>query len=95
MSHSYYLHIIGWSVAYTYFSATGAYFGKNSVEFMISYLGNTGQVLLFWGISVALLGVAVGQGVSKGIERWVKVMMPALYVAAILLVLRSLTLVHQ
>ncbi|RLF77566.1 Na+dependent transporter [Thermococci archaeon] len=90
--NSYYLHIIGWSAAYTYFSATGAYFGKDSVQFLINYLGNTGQVLLFWGISVALLGVAVGQGVSKGIERWVKVMMPLLYVAAILLVIRSLTL---
>jgi len=90
--NSYYLHIIGWSAAYTYFSATGAYFGKDSVEFLISYLGNNTQVFIFWGISVALLGVAVGQGVSKGIERWVKVMMPALYVAAILLVLRSLTL---
>ena len=31
--NSYYLHVIGWSAAYTYFSATGAYFGKNSVEF--------------------------------------------------------------
>ncbi|RLF77574.1 Na+dependent transporter, partial [Thermococci archaeon] len=90
--NSYYLHIIGWSAAYTYFSATGAYFGKDSVEFLISYLSNNTQVFIFWGISVALLGVAVGQGVSKGIERWVKVMMPALYVAAILLVLRSLTL---
>lgn len=90
--NSYYLHVIGWSAAYTYFSATGAYFGKNSVEFMIGYLTNTGQVLLFWGISVILLGIAVGQGVSKGIERWVKVMMPVLYIAAILLVLRSLTL---
>ncbi|WP_175059571.1 sodium-dependent transporter [Thermococcus sp. 2319x1] len=90
--NSYYLHIVGWSAAYTYFSATGAYFGKDSVEFLIGYLTNNTQVFIFWGISVALLGIAVGQGVSKGIERWVKVMMPALYVAAILLVLRSLTL---
>ena len=90
--NSYYLHIIGWSAAYTYFSATGAYFGKDSVEFLISYLSNNTQVFLFWGLSVALLGIAVAQGVSKGIERWVKVMMPVLYVAAILLVLRSLTL---
>lgn len=91
--NSYYLHVIGWSAAYTYFSATGAYFGDiNTAEFMIKYLTNTQQVLIFWGISVILLGIAVGQGVSKGIERWVKVMMPVLYIAAILLVLRSLTL---
>ncbi|USS40231.1 sodium-dependent transporter [Thermococcus aggregans] len=90
--NSYYLHIVGWSAAYTYFSATGAYFGKDSVEFLISYLSNNTQVFLFWAISVGLLGIAVGQGVSKGIERWVKVMMPLLYVAAILLVIRSLTL---
>jgi len=90
--NSYYLHIVGWSAAYTYFSATGAYFNKNSYEFFVNYVSNTPQVLVFWAISVGLLGIAVGRGVSKGIERWVKVMMPALYIAAILLVIRSLTL---
>ncbi|NJE00720.1 sodium-dependent transporter [Thermococcus sp. JdF3] len=84
--NSYYLHLIGWSAAYSYFSATGAYFGQNTGEFFGNYLGNHAQVMLFWGITVILLAIAVGQGVSKGIERWVKVMMPLLYVFAIIMV---------
>ncbi|WP_297457981.1 Na+dependent transporter [Thermococcus sp.] len=84
--NSYYLHLIGWSAAYSWFSITGAYFGKNTGEFFVQYLSNHAEVFLFWGITVVLLAIAVGQGVSKGIERWVKVMMPLLYIFAILMV---------
>ncbi|BAD85621.1 sodium-dependent transporter, SNF family [Thermococcus kodakarensis KOD1] len=90
--NSYYLHLIGWSAAYTYFSAAGSYFGQPTGEFFSNYLSNHGQVMLFWGITVILLAIAVGQGVSKGIERWVKVMMPLLYVFAILMIIYIFTL---
>ncbi|WP_297519088.1 Na+dependent transporter [Thermococcus sp.] len=84
--NSYYLHLIGWSAAYSWFSLTGAYFGTNTGDFFTHYLSNYGEIFLFWGITVILLAIAVGQGVSKGIERWVKVMMPLLYIFAILMV---------
>ncbi|WP_324735291.1 sodium-dependent transporter [Thermococcus sp. SY098] len=89
---SYYYQVIGWSAAYTYYSLTGAYFGQDTVKFFLNYVANLKAVIFFWGITMVLLGIAVGQGVSKGIERWVKVMMPLLYVFAILLVIRALTL---
>lgn len=86
--NSYYLHLIGWSAAYSWFSISGAYFNvENTAEFFASYLSNHGLVFLFWGITVVLLAIAVGQGVSKGIERWIKVMMPLLYIFAIILVI--------
>lgn len=84
--NSYYLHLIGWSAAYSWFSITGAYFGKSTGDFFVQYLSNHTEVMLFWGITVILLAIAVGQGVSKGIERWVKVMMPLLYIFAIIMV---------
>ncbi len=84
--NSYYLHLIGWSAAYSWFSITGAYFGTNTGQFFGNYLSNYGEIFLFWGITVILLAIAVGQGVSKGIERWVKIMMPLLYIFAILMV---------
>jgi len=89
---SYYYQVIGWSAAYTYYSLTGAYFGKDTVQFFLNYVADTKSVIFFWGLTMVLLGIAVGQGVSKGIERWVKVMMPLLYIFAILLVIRALTL---
>lgn len=89
---SYYYQIIGWSAAYTYYSLTGAYFGQDTVKFFLSYVANTKAVIFFWGLTMVILGIVIGQGVSKGIERWVKVMMPLLYVFAIILVIRALTL---
>ena len=49
-------------------------------------------MLIFWVISLALLGWAVMKGVSEGIEAWAKVMMPTIYVFGIILVIRALTL---
>ncbi len=89
---SYYYQIIGWSAAYTWYSLTGAYFGQDTYKFFVGYISNTNAVLFFWGLTMVILGIAVAQGVSKGIERWVKVMMPTLYVFAIILVIRALTL---
>ncbi|WP_297549787.1 sodium-dependent transporter [Thermococcus sp.] len=84
--NSYYLHLIGWSAAYTWFSITGAYFGKNTGQFFSNYLSNHTEVFLFWGITIVTIAIAVGRGVSKGIEKWVKVMMPLLYIFAIIMV---------
>ncbi len=84
--NSYYLHLIGWSAAYTWFSITGAYFGKNTGQFFSDYLNNHAEVLVFWGITIVTIAIAVGRGVSKGIEKWVKVMMPLLYIFAIIMV---------
>jgi len=90
--NSYYLHVVGWSVAYTYYSATGAYYGQNTVAFFINHVNNLTAVLASWGLAVVLLAIATSRGVAKGIEAWNKVMMPLLFVFAIVLVARSLTL---
>ncbi|PUA32799.1 MAG: Na+dependent transporter [Zestosphaera tikiterensis] len=90
--NSYYLHVVGWSVAYTYYSATGAYYGQNTVAFFINHVNNLTAVLASWGLAVVLLAIATSRGVAKGIEAWNKVMMPLLYVFAVVLVARSLTL---
>ena len=49
-------------------------------------------MLVFWVISIGLLGWAVMKGISEGIEAWAKVMMPTIYVFGIILVIRALTL---
>lgn len=85
--NSYYLYLIGWLVVYIYFSVVGFYFGQFIGEFFSNYLSNYGQVMFFWGIIVILFVIVVGQGVSKGIECWVKVMMLFLYVFVILMII--------
>ncbi len=85
--NSFYIPIIGWSAAYTYFSAAGSYWHHNTATFFGNFMSNHPERFLFWGITIVLLAIAVGRGVSKGIERWVSVMMPLLYAFAIILVI--------
>ena len=90
--NSYYIHVIGWTAAYTAYSAAGTYFGVDTVKFFLSHVANFPAVLISWGVSLALIGVCVARGISGGIERWCRVMMPTLYAVAIILVIRALTL---
>lgn len=92
--NSYYNHIIGWTLGYSYLSATGQYMDKTikTGEFFGQYLTSPGKSLIFWVIAVAVLGFAVMRGVQKGIEAWAKVMMPTIYVFGIILIIRTLTL---
>ena len=90
--NSYYIHVISWSVAYTAYSATGAYYGANTVEFFLSHVASLPAVVWSWLLVLVLLAICLAMGIVKGIERWNKVMMPTLYVVALILVVRSLTL---
>ncbi|MCD6157829.1 MAG: sodium-dependent transporter [Euryarchaeota archaeon] len=90
--NSYYIHVIGWTAAYFGYSIAGSYYGVDTVKFFGQHVSNLKAVLLSWLISLALLGLCVGRGVSRGIEKWATIMMPILYIAAIILVIRAFTL---
>ena len=89
--NSYYTHIIGWSLGYAVESLLGGYVGVDGTTFFVNYITDP-KMLIFWVISLALLGWAVMKGVSEGIEAWAKVMMPAIYVFGIILAVRAVTL---
>ncbi len=93
--NSYYNHIIGWTLGYSYMSATGKYMDKSidtAKFFFDTYLQNPTYVFVFWLLSVAVLAFAVIKGIQKGIETWAKFMMPTIYVFGIILIIRTLTL---
>ena len=83
----------GWVIAYIWHVIStdlplitdyGAFFG--------AMIENPGEVLLFQGLFMLATVYVVQAGVSQGIERANKYMMPALFVMFLLLALRSLTL---
>jgi Na+-dependent transporters of the SNF family len=90
--NSYYIHVIGWTAAYSIYSATGAYYGVDTVDFFFDHIKNFPMVMATWLIPMILLFIAAFRGVSKGIEAFNKVMMPILYVFAVLLAIRSITI---
>ncbi|CAN5116436.1 sodium-dependent transporter [soil metagenome] len=98
---TYYAVILGWALAYCYFSI-GSRWGDDPGAFLDSYLQPAAQpgivgslvpgvlipLLIVWGATlIILLG-----GVKKGIEAANKVMIPTLFVTFFIVVVRGLTL---
>ncbi|MFD3157813.1 sodium-dependent transporter [Haloimpatiens sp. FM7330] len=92
--NSYYNHIIGWTLGYSFLSATGGYADKSvsTAQFFVNYIQNPKYVFLFWIISLSCLAFAVTRGIQKGIEAWAKLMMPVLYIFSFVLIIKTLTL---
>lgn len=100
----YYAYVTSWCLAFSFFSATGGYFGLETTEeigrFLAgfqgvernAYFGGLGSAYLFFGLTfAAIIGVLLG-GVARGIERLALAAMPLLFLFAAVLVVRVLTL---
>ena len=98
----YYCYIESWTLAWTFFSVTGATRGLDQAgmrHFLASYqdLAN-GTIHGFWTpfafffITIFVNFWVVSRGLSAGIERLAKIGMPILFLFAAILVIRVLTL---
>ncbi|MGV8983571.1 sodium-dependent transporter, partial [Clostridium sp.] len=92
--NSYYNHLIGWTLGYSFLSATGGYSNMaiSTGDFFASYVQNPAYVFTFWIISLSCLALAVTRGIQKGIESWAKLMMPTLYIFGFVLIYKALTI---
>jgi NSS family neurotransmitter:Na+ symporter len=98
----YYCYIESWTLAWTYFSLTGATRGLDEQgmrAFLASYQNlQNGTVHGFWVpfafffVTIAVNFYVVGRGLTAGIEKLAKIGMPILFVFAAILVVRVLTL---
>src|SRR3989338_10060709 len=100
----YYVYIESWTLGYTFFSATGKYFGLQTREAMGAFLGSyQGKIhtehfiglwaaYLFYLVALALNIYILSKGIVKGIELLDKIAMPLLFIMAILLVIRVFSL---
>lgn len=92
---SYYSVVAGWSLHYVWLSLTGTLgelgageAGQVFAQLKASPLLNIGWHLLFMGLTI---GVVVG-GVTKGVERWSRILMPALFAMLLFLLVKAFTL---
>ncbi len=92
--NSYYNHIIGWTLGYTWLSLTGAYMAPeiNTGQFFVDYIQNPGYVFGFWLLALTTLLFTAMGGIQQGIERMAKILMPLIYVFGVILIIRTLTL---
>lgn len=87
---SYYTVLSGWTFDYLVRSALGEFdgiSGEQSADVFAGLMNNPGR-LLFWSTVVNILVVlVVRRGVQGGIERAVKILMPMLFIALIVMVI--------
>ncbi|HQO24098.1 MAG TPA: sodium-dependent transporter [Acidobacteriota bacterium] len=100
----YYNVIESWTLAYTWFSATGRYFGHASREAMGQFLRgfqgaesnaffqSPATLIIFLAITLGINFIFLYRGISRGIEVLAKYGMPLLFVFAVLLAIRVLFL---
>jgi NSS family neurotransmitter:Na+ symporter len=101
----YYCYIESWTLAWTWFSVTGATRGLDEPgmrAFLLSYqdLGNHSVhgfwvPFAFYFVTIAINFAVVMKGLSGGIEKLAKIGMPILFLFAAVLVVRVLTLHPQ
>ncbi len=94
---SFYSVVAGWAVAYI-FKALGGFAPDTQALFYSTIGVDLGEgadyltPILWHGLFMVLTVAIIAAGVVKGIQRWVKILMPLLFILLLILVLRSVTL---
>ena len=86
---SYYSVIAGWALAYVIETATGTFSGLTSEQTseVFNNLTSNPQRLLFWHtVFIILTMLVVVRGVSNGLEKAVRILMPALFILIIIMI---------
>jgi NSS family neurotransmitter:Na+ symporter len=92
---SFYSVVAGWALAYTVKSATGEIMTAQADklgDLFGGYIATAATPIIWQLVFMVLTILIVIKGISKGIERWNKILMPTLGVLIIILAIRSLTL---
>ncbi|MBO6576517.1 MAG: sodium-dependent transporter [Rhodothermales bacterium] len=93
---AFYAVIAGWTLSYFWGALTGVYGGTMTAEesgaLFTQLIGDPGKAIFLTGAFILLTVLVVRGGVSNGIERATKVLMPLLLVILIILAVRSVTL---
>jgi NSS family neurotransmitter:Na+ symporter len=91
---SYYSVIAGWTLEYTIKSLMGTFKNiglKDADNMFIGFLGNPYKQVGWHFVFMGLTTIIILGGVSKGIERWSKIMMPLLFLMILTLMIYSLS----
>ncbi|MEL0107443.1 MAG: sodium-dependent transporter [Rhodospirillaceae bacterium] len=92
---SYYSVVGGWTLAYILKMMTGVLVNGTSQELgkvFSNFIENPVRPIIFHAAFMTLTIAVVIGGIGRGIERWCKILLPALFVIILILLGRSLTL---
>lgn len=89
---SFYSVIGGWVLNYLFKYFTGGISAQSSGEYFGTFISSTSEPIIWHLIFMVLVAFIVLKGVSKGIEKASKIMMPVLFILLIIVAIRSVTL---
>ncbi len=92
---SYYSTVAGWALHYCYLAFSGRIGGQGTEQLQTAFdaLNSTASLGITWQLAfMALTVLVVVAGVSRGVERWSRILMPALGVMLLILLGKACTL---
>src|SRR5699024_2024540 len=92
---SYYFMIMGWMLDYFVKITTGTFSGKSSSEIAGVFdkmVTRPWEVIIYSFIAAVMIGFIVSKGITNGIEKFSRLVMPALIILLTVLAIFSLTL---
>ena len=88
----YYSVVCGWGLKYFMMSINGTLSSINPTDFWNSYTTGNLEPFIYSALSLGLGSIVIAFGISNGIERATKVLIPALFVLVVVAAVRALTL---
>ena len=93
---SFYCVLGGWVLKYA-FTFIGEMFGAGfggvaGADYFVAFITGNVEPIIWFALFLAISCIIVLAGVEKGIEKYSKIMMPALFVMLLIIIIRSVTL---
>jgi len=89
---SYYSVIAGWATAYIFKSGAYMAAGANPADVFVGFITSPLTPIIWHALFMATCVAIVMAGIEKGIEKYAKILMPALVLILLVLIVRSVTL---
>lgn len=89
--YSYYVVIVGWIIKYVVIYLQGG-IDRDPAQIFETFISSTVNPIYYTALAITLTSLIVFKGVSKGIEKASKVMMPTLFIFLMIILFRVITL---
>ena len=88
----YYCVVGGWVLKYIFSYLTNQSFGTDKVKFFNNFISSTSEPIIFTLLFLIICTAIVLLGISKGIEKTSKIMLPGLFILLFVVAIKSVTL---